>query len=279
MLERQPSRTALGAAGYRAAHQVLEGGAVFRDPFARTILGDDADAIIDGLSSDPGQKPIRLFMAARSRFAEDHLAAAVARGVRQAVILGAGLDTLGLRNPHATLGLKVFEVDHPATQAWKQRRLAEAGLLLPTGLAFAAVDFEREDLGHGLTAAGFAPDQPAFFIWLGVVPYLGRGAIEATLGEIGRVPEAEVVFDYSEPLENYPPERHAEMAAVGARAAEIGEPWVSHFDPVKISQLLSTHGLVDQEDLGLTEISVRYFGADPRTTPSTVGPHVIRARR
>ena len=216
MHERQPSRTALGAAGYRAAHQLLEGGKVFSDPLARTILGDGADAIIAGLSASPAHRGMRIFMAARSRFAEDCLGVAVSRGVRQAVVLGAGFDTFALRNPYSDLGLRVFEVDHPATQAWKRKRLSEVGLAIPASLTFAAIDFESDDLGHGLRDAGFYPDRPAFFIWLGVVPYLGRAAIAATLRYIASVPESEVVFDYSEPLENYPPERRAEIAALGA---------------------------------------------------------------
>ena len=160
MNERQPSRTALGAAGYRAAHQQLEGGKVFSDPLACTILGDDADAIIAGLSADPAQQRTRIFMAARSRFAEDCLGAAVSRGVRQAVVLGAGFDTFALRNPYSDLGLRVFEVDHAATQAWKRRRLSEVGLAIPASLTFAAIDFETDDLGRGLRDAGFDPDRP-----------------------------------------------------------------------------------------------------------------------
>jgi methyltransferase (TIGR00027 family) len=279
MQERQPSRTALGAAGYRAAHQVLEGGKVFTDPLARSILGREADAIIAGLSADPTQRPIRIFMAARSRFAEDCLGAAVSRGVRQAVVLGAGLDTFSLRNPYSELGLRVFEVDHPSTQAWKLKRLAEAGLAVPASLTFAAVDFESQGLRPGLLAAGFEPDRPAFFTWLGVVPYLERGAVAATLRYIASVPGSEVVFDYSEPLENYPPERRGNVAAVGARAAEIGEPWLSHFDPAEISRELREHGFQDLEDLGLAEISIRYLGVPAAETTSSPGPHVIRARR
>src|SRR3954467_6187800 len=231
MTERQPSRTALGAAGYRAAHQVLEGGKVFSDPLARTILGDGADAIIAGLSADAAQQRMRMFTAARGRFAEDCLGAAVSRSVRQAVILGAGFDTFALRNPYSELGLRVFEVDHAATQAWKRRRLSEVGLAIPASLTFAAVDFESDDLGRGLSDAGFNSDRPAFFIWLGVVPYLGQAAIAATLRYIVGVRGSEVVFDYSEPLENYPPERRDEIAALAARTAEAGEPWLSHFNP------------------------------------------------
>jgi methyltransferase (TIGR00027 family) len=278
MKERQPSWTAMGAAGYRAAHQVLEGGKVFTDPFARAILGREADTIIAALSADPAQRPIRIFMAARSRFAEDCLARAVSRGVRQAVVLGAGFDTFALRNPYAELGLRVFEVDHPSTQAWKLKRLAEAGLAVPASLTFAAVDFESQGLSPGLVAAGLEPDRPAFFIWLGVVPYLEREAIAATLGYIAGVPGSEVVFDYSEPLENYRPELRGAVAAVSARAAQVGEPWLSHFDPADISRHLREHGFQDLEDLGLAEISIRYLGGAATETPSSPGPHVIRAR-
>lgn len=279
MNERQPSRTALGAAGYRAAHQQLEGGKVFSDPLARTILGDDADAIIAGLSADPAQQRTRIFMAARSRFAEDCLGAAVSRGVRQAVVLGAGFDTFALRNPYSDLGLRVFEVDHAATQAWKRRRLSEVGLAIPASLTFAAIDFETDDLGRGLRDAGFDPDRPAFFIWLGVVPYLGREAIAATLRYIASVPKSEVVFDYSEPPENYPPEWRAAIVELGALTAAIGEPWLSHFDPDEIARELRGYGFGDVEDLGMAEIAVRYLGAPAGGSDGGAGPHMIRAAR
>jgi methyltransferase (TIGR00027 family) len=279
MNERQPSRTALGAAGYRAAHQQLEGGKVFSDPLARTILGDGADAIIAGLSADPAQQRTRIFMAARSRFAEDCLGAAVSRGVRQAVILGAGFDTFALRNPYSDLGLRVFEVDHAATQAWKRRRLSEVGLAIPASLTFAAIDFETDDLGRGLRDAGFDPDRPAFFIWLGVVPYLGREAIAATLRYIAIVPKSEVVFDYSEPPENYPPEWRATIVELGALTAAIGEPWLSHFDPDEIAQELRGYGFGDLEDVGMSEMAVRYLGAPAGGPDAGAGPHMIRAAR
>jgi methyltransferase (TIGR00027 family) len=139
---------------------------------------------------------MRLFIAARSRFAEENLATAVARGVRQYVVLGAGLDTFAHRNPFTEQGLRVFEVDYPATQAWKQRRLADAGLISPASLTFAPVDFERQTLADGLAAAGFDAAAPAFFSWLGVAVYLTRTAIRETLAFIaGLRSGGEVVFD------------------------------------------------------------------------------------
>src|ERR1700753_492779 len=122
----QPSRTALAAASYRAAHQLLEGGRIFADPLAAPILGVPAAELFREEMRAPATRGMRLFIAARSRFAEDSLAAAVARGVRQYVLLGAGLDTFAYRNPFD--GLRVFEVDYPATQAWKRDRVADAGL-------------------------------------------------------------------------------------------------------------------------------------------------------
>ncbi len=274
----QPSRTALAAAVQRAVHQSLDGASIFKYPLARVVLGRDADALIDAVAADPAQRQMRIFLAARSRFAEDSLDAAVARGVRQLVILGAGLDTFSLRNPHADLGLRVFEVDHPATQAWKRERLKEANLAIPATLTFAPVDFVSQNLAEQLCAAGFQPTQPAFFCWLGVVPYLRREDISAILGTIAGLPGSEVVFDYSEPLENYSPERRANVAAVAQRTAAIGEPWISYFDPAEIAAYLREQGFFELEDCGLSDIAVRYLGAPAGRPAVEAGPHVIRAR-
>jgi methyltransferase (TIGR00027 family) len=274
----QPSHTARGAAAYRAIHQTLEGGAIFSDPFASRILDDETRARLDETAADPSLRPWRLFIAARSRFSEDTLAACVARGVRQIVVLGAGLDTFSLRNPHAGQGVRVFEVDYPATQGWKRERLKQAGLAIPASLTFAPVDFERQSLADGLTAAGFQADRPAFFQWLGVVPYLSRDAVSLTLDFIAGVPESEVVFDYAEPFENYPAERRENVMAVAARAASLGEPWLSLFDPLALSQMLRNKGFGVVEDLGLAELTERFYGALKRDIVIGPGGHVVRAQ-
>jgi methyltransferase (TIGR00027 family) len=275
----QPSRTALAAAVQRAAHQTLDGGNIFKDPVARVVLGREADALIDLVAADPTQRQMRIFLAARSRFAEDCLKAAVSRGVRQLVVLGAGLDTFSLRNPHAALGLKIFEVDHPATQAWKRARLLEADFAVPATVRFVPVNFANQSLAEELNAAGFQAARPAFFCWLGVVPYLRREAISAILRTIAGLPGSEVVFDYSEPLENYSLARRANVAAVAARTAAMGEPWLSYFDPAEIAKNLREQGFSELEDLGLADIAVRYLGAPAGRQTIDAGPHVIRARR
>ncbi|MGA7999054.1 MAG: SAM-dependent methyltransferase [Bradyrhizobium sp.] len=273
----QPSRTALGAAAYRAVHQTLEGGVIFRDPYAVQILDDETRAGLAGMAADPSLRPMRLMIAARSRFSEETLAACVARGVRQVVVLGAGLDTFSLRNPYA--GIRVFEVDYPATQGWKRERLEQAGLAVPDTLTFAPVDFERQSLADGLAAAGFRADRPAFFQWLGVVPYLTRAAISQTLDYIAAVPKSEVVFDYGEPFENYSEERRANVMAVAERAAARGEPWLSQFDPAEMSDLLHKAGFAEIEDLGMAALSERFYGALKKHARTGPGAHVVRAQR
>ena len=272
MTQKGPSRTALGVAIHRAVHQVSEDGRIFADPFAIPILGPDSGALIAQRSA-PQHRHMRLFVAVRSRFAQDSLAAAVAHGVRQVVVLGAGLDTTALRNP----GVAVFEVDHPATQEWKRRQLAHMNIALPEGLRFAAVDFESQALCDGLARSGFDAASPAFFVWLGVVPYLTRNAITATLDFVASVPGGEIVFDYSEPPEKYPPKHRKLVMALVERVAALGEPFRSHFGPLDMAALLKNSGFEDIEDLGPREIGARYFNR--RIRPDRAGGHVVRARR
>jgi methyltransferase (TIGR00027 family) len=275
----QPSRMARGAAAYRAIHQRLEGGAIFSDPYASRILDPEMLARLEEMAADPSLRPLRLLIAARSRFSEDTLGASVARGVRQIVVLGAGLDTFSLRNPYADLGVRVFEVDFPATQEWKRERLREAGLAVPASLTFAPVDFERQSLADGLARAGFEANRPAFFQWLGVVPYLTREAISDTLDFIAGIPDSEVVFDYAEPFENYSPDRRAYIMGVARSAAERGEPWLSFFDPTELSRLLRDKGFAIVEDLGIGELADRFYGSLKEGIPVGPGGHVVRAKK
>ena len=270
----QPSRTALGAAAHRAAHQALENGRIFRDPLAAQILGlSEADV---AAQARPDGKGLRLFIAARSRFAEDAAARAYDRGVRQLVVLGAGLDTFAYRNPHADL--VVFEVDHPATQAWKRARLAEAAIAIPPSMRFAPVDFERVGLADGLAEAGFDATAPAVFVWLGVVPYLTEPAVFATLTVIAGMPAGtEVVFTYSDPPSAMSPRERAGRNATAARVAAAGEPWITHFHPGPLHARLRKLGFREIEDLGPAEVAILYFGARPGA-PDRKGGHLIRAR-
>ncbi len=267
----------MGAAAHRAAHQVLEQGRIFRDPLALEILGEDADRMVRLAAQDESKRGYRLFIAARTRFAEDALAQAVEHGVGQLVVLGAGLDTYAYRG--ACRGrLRIFEVDHPATQEWKRARLRDAGIPVPDGLTFAPVDFERQALRDGLAAAGFDPARQTFFTWLGVVPYLTEDAVWSTLQFIaGLSGGAEVVFDYSDPPATLSAESRMAHETRAARVASIGEAWKSFFEADELRVKLTGIGFMEVEDLGPRDIVARYLlsrGGDPRDR----GGHIVHAR-
>jgi len=273
--ETAPSRTAFGAAAYRGLHQIVDGGRIFRDPLALRILGPYGlllriQAAVR-LGPRKAHRGMRLFIAARSAIAEARLAAGVeTRGVTQMVVLGAGLDTFGYRNPFEGR-LRVFEVDHPATQAWKRRRLARARIAIPASLTFAPVDFETDNLLEALTASGLDPARRTFFAWLGVVPYLTREAIAATLAMIGALPGGgEVVFDYSDPPATLSAAARAAQAERARRVARVGEPFLTHFEPAELHAELVAAGLTGIDDLGPQALT----DGDPRRTR---GGHVVFA--
>jgi methyltransferase (TIGR00027 family) len=278
MKPNEPSRTALIPARQRAAHQLLDRGAILHDPFALKILHEDAKDVMHFANAHPLAAIGRLATAARSRIAEDALSAAVERGVRQIVILGAGLDTFALRSPHAALEIRIFEVDHPATQAWKRERLAEAQLALPPWLIFVPVDFERNDLAGALAGAGLQQIAPAFFTWLGVVPYLTEGAIGSTLDYIASIPHSEVVFDYMEPPHAFSEEMRALVTERTKELEKIDERWASHFDPAGMAAFLRSHGFSGIEDIGYQEIRSRFGHAVQGLASAQAGLHVVHAR-
>lgn len=270
----EPSYTAMRAAAHRAAHQTREAGRIFTDPLACAVLGENPEAAFGSALDEPQVRGMRWLIAARSAFAEQQLSRAVARGVRQYVVLGAGLDTFAHRNPHPAL--RVFEVDHPATQAWKRERLRAAGFSPSPTLAFVAVDFERRTLAEGLADAGFDRGAPAFFSWLGVVIYLTREAIFETLSFIGGAARGEVAFDYGEPHAAYPSAQQAALRARDARMGALGEPWLTRFEPEALGQDLRGLGFDEIEDLRPSEIARRFYGRAGRDGP---GAHLVRARR
>lgn len=270
------SRTALSAAAHRAAHQLLEQGSIFSDSLALRILGEDSEGLVRESVEWPHSRRMRLLIAARTRFAEDALSTAVARGLRQLVVLGAGLDTYGYRGSHRDR-LQIFEVDHPATQKWKRERLSAAGIPISAGLSFVAVDFEHDELSQRLFAAGFDPRQPAFFTWLGVVPYLASEDIWRTLAFIAALPGgASVVFDYGEPTQALAPEARSVRDDFARRVAELGEPWVSFFDPTELHGRLRAMGFGEIEDRPGTEIVAQYLSV-ASTSAARGGAHVVRA--
>lgn len=247
----------------RAAHQVHDAKPlVFEDPFALPILPPEARQELQrtpAASRKPYSASMRAFMVCRARLAEDVLAAGVRhRGVRQALILGAGLDTFGLRNSNPDL--HVFEVDHPATQAWKRELLLAARMNLPQGLSFVPVDFELQSLRQQLLHAGFDFEVPTAATWLGVVPYLTAEAFAATARVIARLPPgSSLVFDYSLPREALPPVEQLMLDSLSARVAQAGEPFQLFFTPEALAEELLRYDLTVAEDLGSDALNARYL--------------------
>lgn len=268
MQEAQPSQTALRVALRRAAHQVVDAEPlVFRDPFAlRTLDSVTAEEIKRTPSARrrPFSAAMRAWVVARARFAEDTLAEGVScRGVAQYLLLGAGLDTFALRNPFP--GVRVFEVDHPATQMWKRARLASAGLRLPETACFVPVDFETQSLREQLGHAGFSFAQPTMTAWLGVSMYLTRDAFAATvrvLSEFARGSGSDrsaLVMDYLQPRAVLPPTEQLMQDSLAARVAQAGEPFRLHFTPEALAADLTACGWRVVEDLGDNELNMLYF--------------------
>ncbi len=254
-----PSKTALRVALRRAAHQVVDSPRIFEDALAIRILGSAArDEIARTPDSDrkPSSASMRAYLVARSRYAEDQLAIAYAAGNRQYCLLGAGLDTFAYRNPHP--GLRVFEVDHPATQTWKRDLLASAGIDIPLKTTFVPVDFERDSLAEQLAQSDFDVHKPCLFAWLGVVPYLTLEAFRATIAVIAQSPEhSGVIFDYSLPRESLPPLERLAHDSLAARVAQAGEPFRLFFQPQQAAAELAHFSRI--EDLDTAAITARFF--------------------
>ena len=264
MREHDPSRTALRVAMHRAAHQILDTPRVFSDPLAVRMVGEESMARLLAAPEGTGQtsmsRGIRAFLAARSRYAEDELQKALTRGVRQYVILGAGLDTFAYRQPYPRDALRVFEVDHPATQEWKCSCLERAGIPVPVSLTFAPVNFESETLGEGLARAGFDSTRTAFFSWLGVTQYLTGESVSATLRYVASMPAGStIVFDYALSPSLLSPKAREAFEKLAHHVARAGEPFQTFFDPSGLSSDLMSMGFSQIEDVGPDEINARYF--------------------
>jgi methyltransferase (TIGR00027 family) len=174
--------------------------------------------------------------------------------------------------------VRIYEVDHPATQASKRQRLAEAQIALPPWLVLVPVDFERGDVGEKLVAAGFQQDSPAFFTWLGVVPYLTRDAIGSTLDYMASIPNPEVVFDYMESEQAFSEGMRELVAKRTEQLEKMNERWASSFEPAVIASILRSHGFSDIEDINFEEIKSRHGSSVQGLAPGHAGVHVVHVK-
>ncbi|RDJ20000.1 SAM-dependent methyltransferase [Bosea caraganae] len=282
MREGEASNTARRVAVQRAAHQLFDVPLVFEDPLALRILGEAEEATLRSAAPAESRTPFalafRAAVVARGRFCEDLIRAAVARGLRQVVLLGAGLDTLAYRDVlPADVG--IFEVDHPATQAWKRQMLASAAIAVPSSVSFVPIDFDTTSLADGLRAGGLDLSRPTFFSWLGVVYYLAPETVLGTLRYLGTLASGgELAFDYFEPAQHYSEEERPGFSSLRQQVGAGGEPWKSYFEPAALAATLRSAGFGKTEDLDSSAMAARYFaGRDDGLEPT--GPiHLVSGR-
>lgn len=253
------SMTARAVATRRAAHQLLDRPALFDDPIAVPILGPELH--VDPVRhADPRSRAFRAFMAARSRYAEDHLRAAVGAGARQYVILGAGMDTFAYRNPWPRL--TVYEVDFPSMQQFKRTMLHSAGIEEPANVKYVPFDLEHRTLLESLKDLGFQADQPAFLSWLGVVPYLSLASFRSTLDLAASLPAPSAIsFDYSLSPSHLSPRLQAAQKSLAARVAAAGEPFQLYFTPEQVTNELHTAGFDQIEQTTFSDLNQLYFNS------------------
>ena len=240
--------TAIG----RAAHLLHHGPrALLADWLAWPFVGAEAEVALTAVRGLLGDHeiPFCTFIAARSRIAEDWLAAS---GAGQYVILGAGLDSFAWRQPGS---IRVVEVDHPSAQAWKRARAAAIGLPMPAGLAWAPVDFEQQGLGSALAEAALDGTRGVLVSWLGVIPYLTQGAIAATLREL---PPCSLAVGYVPAEGEWDDDARQVGAALQARVRAVGEPWITLPTRAQFAALLADNGFTVIEDVGAHDIQTRY---------------------
>jgi methyltransferase (TIGR00027 family) len=257
----QPDDTAVRTALWRALH-------VQADPPPHVFVDDVGLKLVapnDGWRNRPDMgpftRPFRASILARARFIEDLVAEQVSRGVSQYVLLGAGLDTFAQRRPELACQLRIFELDQPAHQAWKRKRLMDVGLGIPPYLKLVPVDFEAgDDWRERLLAAGFTITQPAVVTSTGVSMYLTKEAIIGTLRQVAALaPGSTFVMSFLLPIEMLDADIRigVERAAEGARAN--GTPWISFFRPDEMLALARDAGFKKVEHVSAAMLAQRYF--------------------
>jgi methyltransferase (TIGR00027 family) len=271
MLPGQPSRTLLRSAIRRAAHQLLDNPVIFSDPIVVNLVPEASEQTIRDTLNDahaPEPKLFRLWFAMRSRFAEDRLAEATARGVRQYVMVGAGLDTFPWRQPDFAKDMQIFAADHPASLAWTQARLRERGLAKPSNLTYVPVDLEDRRLGEQLAACGFEPQTASFCSALGVMQYLTGDAVDALLRFVSALQTgSEIVFSFAPPDDELDGKDLSAAINGVSRTAALGEPWKSRLRSSDLVDRLTRFGFREIYHLS-PELAQQRYLADRHDIPT-----------
>ena len=274
-----PKPTALRVAQLRAVHQIMDKPLIFDDPFACKILGDTC--LQDDLTRfhEPLYRGLRTSIVVRSRLSEDEWRKSYLLGLRQYVVLGAGLDTFAYRYGHLD-GIQIFEVDLPSTQAWKNEHLRTAEIKPPSSLIIVPADFETFTLHSRLEDAGFQTDSPAFFSWLGVTMYIEEESIDVTLQFIASCARQSIVlFDYCVDPSLLSPRELIGHEIISKKVAEQGEPWKTFYSPEVMVQMLHSLGFSKVQDFGTEELNRLYLAGRTDGLKKSGVTRLIRAEK
>ena len=290
MLDLNHSRTAEATAAIRACHLRYDSPLVFADPYAAQLTSPWWRAvasnpvlhwsIVRGLLG--ALRPVHGWILVRDQLTVDDLRVFVANGGRQYVSLGAGFDSIALRRPEWLQGVRIIEVDHPATQAVKLARIAASGVTLPLpDFETVPVDFEQGNLADGLARSGFEATQPAFFAWQGVIYYLTAAAIADTLGHIAARAAAgsELLFDFLLPEFGLQDGRRHVWSLARTVTARMGERYISYHTPEQLQGLLDAVGFELIEVQRSHELAARYCANRRDDLTVMHGFGIARARR
>jgi len=277
----EASQTAIRVAAFRAAHScVFEGPVIHDDRYALQFLEvEDAEQLRQGFeaSSIPALAEASAYFAMRHRFSEELLFSAVERGVRQIVLLGAGLDSFALRNPDVVGKLDFFEVDHPNTQRWKLKRMEALGLGKPD-IRYLSIDFDSQDLREALVTEGVDFDQRIFFSWLGVTQYISREATKQTLCLVAAARAgSDVVFDIVVAPEELDEAARFINETYAAASKSRGEPWITTYSPDALTDELRRIGFGRVLRLTPEEAGRRYYAGQPAGVVPMQGWQLIHA--
>jgi methyltransferase (TIGR00027 family) len=265
----------------RAAHQLLDDPLILDDPIVVGLVPEASEPSIRDTLDEPGSPEAKLFrymFAMRSRFAEDRLAHAAARGVRQYVMVGAGLDTFPWRQPDFAKAMRIFAADHPASLAWTIDRLRQHSLQMPSNLIYVSADLEQRRLGEQLSACGFDTEAMSFCSALGVMQYLNREAIDALFGFTATLGKgSEFVFSFAPPDDELGAENHDAFTSFGRRPAALGEPWKSRLHPSDLVTELAAFGFSEIFHLTPELARQRYFANQQEIQEPPCWDHLIAA--
>ena len=263
MLPGQPSQTLLRAAIRRAAHQSLDHPRIFEDPVVVGLVPEADDPTILETLDDPGAPSAKLFrvlFAVRNRFAEDRLALAATRGIRQYLMLGAGLDTFAWCQPDFARRMHIFAADLPASLAWTQQRIRKRGMALPPNLTFVPLDLETKQIADRLISYGFQAQLPTFCSALGLTQFLSPEAVGVMLGFASSLSkQSEIVFSFV--LPNFELDGDDLSAAIhsDARTTALGEPWRTRLRKSELFERLTGLGFSSISHLSPDLARQRYF--------------------